>query len=109
MDARFKEREERIKTPAYVAKMNDDFRKELLDYEGPDAVERCKKYTDALTKIGGNQDKLVSECRWVARVLRQRAGIIVARDPRMAAIAAEIRTQTQKVLKNPSAHESARQ
>jgi hypothetical protein len=109
MEARFKEREERIKTPEHVVQMNADFRKNILDYEGPDAVERCKKYTDALTKIGGNQDKLVSECRWVARVLRQRAGLLVAQDPRLAAIAAEIRNRTGAVLVNPSRHESARQ
>jgi hypothetical protein len=109
MEARFKEREERIKTPEYVARLNADFRKDVLDYTEPDALERCKKYGEALTKIGGNQDKLVSECRWVARVLRQRAGILVAQDPRMAAIAAEIRARTGEVLRNPSRHESARQ
>jgi len=109
MEARFKEREERIKTPEYVVQMNADFRKTVLDYDGADALERCKKYSEALVKIGGNQDKLVSECRWVARVLRQRAAIMVAQDPRMAAIAAEIRTRTGEVLRNPSRHESARQ
>jgi hypothetical protein len=109
MEARFKEREDRVKTPEFVTQMNADFRKNVLDYEGPDALERCKKYADALVKIGGNQDKLVSECRWVARVLRQRAGILVAQDPRMAAIAAEIRARTGEVLLNPSRHESARQ
>jgi hypothetical protein len=109
MEARFKEREERVKTPEHVAQMNAAFRKEVMDYEGPDALERCKKYSEALVKIGGNQDKLVSECRWVARVLRQRAGIMVAQDPRLAAIAAEIRTRTVEVLRNPSRHESARQ
>lgn len=109
MDARFKEREERIKTPAHVAQMNEDFRKNIRDRDGSEAVERCKKYTDALVRIGGNQDKLVSECRWVARTLRQRAGLMVAIDPRMASIASEVRTRTQEVLRNPSNHERARQ
>ena len=81
LDARFAEREERIQSPAQVARMNDDFRKNVLDYEGTDALERCKKYTDALVRIGGNQDKLVSECRWVVRTLRQRAGMVRTSHP----------------------------
>ena len=108
LDARFAEREERIQSPAKVAKMNDDFRKNVLDYEGADALEQCKKYTAALVRIGGNQDKLVAECRWVVRTLRQRAGLMVALDPRFAATAAEIRTRTQEVLRNPANHEKAR-
>jgi hypothetical protein len=109
MDARFAEREERIKTPAHVAKMNEDFRKEVLDDDGPDALERCKKYAEALVRIGGHQDKLVSECRWVARTLRQRAGLLMAMDPRLDAVATEIRTRAQETLRNPSWHERARQ
>lgn len=105
IELRFAEREERIGSVALVAKMNDDFRKNVLDAEGPDAVAKCKKYTDELVRIGGNQDKLVSECRWVVRTLRQRAGLMVALDPRLAAIAAELRTRTQAVLRNPSNHE----
>jgi hypothetical protein len=109
MDARFAEREERIKTPAFVAQMNEDFRKNVLDAEGPEALERCKKYAEDLVRIGGNQDKLVSECRWVARTLRQRAGLLVAVDPRLDAVAGEVRARAQEVLRNPSMHERARQ
>ena len=109
IDARFAEREERIQSPALVAKMNEDFRKNVLDFEGADALDRCKKYGDALTRIGGNQDKLVSECRWVVRTLRQQAALLLAQEPRLAPVAAEIRTRTQAALKNPSQHERARQ
>lgn len=108
LDARYAEREDRIQSVAKVAKMNDDFRKNVLDYEGADALERCKKYTAALVRIGGNQDKLVAECRWVVRTLRQRAGLLVAFDPRLAAVAAEIRARTQEALRNPANHEKAR-
>jgi len=109
MDARFAEREERIKTPAYVEGMNTDFRKQVLDYDGADALDRCRKYADELVRIGGNQDKLVSECRWVTRTLRQRAGLLMAMDPRMDAVAQEVRARAQEVLRNPSLHERARQ
>ena len=109
MDARFAEREERIKTPAHVEAMNADFRKNVLDYDGAEALDRCKKYADDLVRIGGNQDKLVSECRWVARTLRQRAGLLMAVDPKMDAVAQEIRARAQEVLRNPSMHERARQ
>ena len=87
---------------------NDDFRENVLAYEGADALEQCQKYTAALVRIGGNQDKLVAECRWVVRTLRQRAGLMVALDPRFATTAAEIRARTQEVLRNPANHEKAR-
>ncbi len=109
MEARFEERAERIKDPAYVAALNDDFRKDALAAEGADGQAKAKAYGDALTRVGGHQDKLVSECRWVARTLRQRAALLLAVDPRLAPVAVEVRTRTQAVLKNPSHHERARQ
>jgi hypothetical protein len=107
MDAHLAERQGKIKTPADVAAMNEEFRKNVLDYEGPDAMDRCRKYTLALVDIGGNQDELVSECRGVVKSLRQRAGILTALDPRMAATAGVIRARTQEVLRNPAWHEGA--
>ena len=50
---------DKIKTPEHVARMNEDFRKEVLDYDGPDALKRCQAYAQALVEIGGNQDELV--------------------------------------------------
>lgn len=98
----------KIQTPAHVAKMNEEFRKNVLGYDGPDAVQRCRDYTQALVVIGDNQDELSGECRWVVKTLRQRAGMLLALDPRVAPIAAEIRTRTQEVLRNPASHEGAR-
>jgi hypothetical protein len=108
IDARVAAKREEIKTPEYVAQMNADFRKNVLDYEGADALDRCKKYTKALVEIGGNQDELAGEGRWVVKSLRQVAGIRMALDPRVAPIAAEIRAKTQEALRNPANHESAR-
>ena len=108
IDERLEVRRERIKSPEFVAGLNDDFRKTLVDYDGPDALERLEKYTDALTQIGGSQDELVGECRWIARTLRQRAALMMAVDPRCAEIAREIRTRTQKVLLKPASYEAAR-
>src|SRR6185436_6205197 len=50
-DRRYKSREEKIRTPEYVAKMNDDFRKDVMTYEGPDALTKCKAYTQALVEV----------------------------------------------------------
>jgi hypothetical protein len=107
-ERRYKAREEKIKTPEVVAKMNDDFRKELLDAEGPAALEKCKSYSAALVEIGDNQDELAGELRWVVRAFRQKAGLLVAADPRMGPIAAEIRAKTHEILRNPASHEGAR-
>jgi hypothetical protein len=105
MEERAAQRREKIKTPDDVARMNAEFRKNVLDYEGADALERCKAYTRALVEIGANQDDLVAECRAIVKVLRQRAGLLMALDPRMAAVAAEIRQRTHDVLRNPAWHE----
>jgi len=51
---------------------------------------------------------MVGECRWVVKALRQQAGILMARDPRMAAVATEIRARTQKMLRGGAAYEGAR-
>ena len=98
----------KIQTPEYVSKMNEEFRKNVLDYDGPDAMKRCRQYTEALVVIGDNQDELSGECRWVVKTLRQRAGILLAMDPRVAPIASEIRVRTQEALRNPANHEGAR-
>jgi hypothetical protein len=108
IDRRVAARVNKIKTPAYVAQMNEEFRKNVLDYDGPDALERCQQYTRALVEIGDNQDELSGECRWAVKTLRQRAGIGMALDPRVTPIAAEIRVRTQEALRNPASHESAR-
>jgi hypothetical protein len=108
IDERLAQRREKIKTPQYVAEMNQDFRQNLLNYNGPDVLERLKQYTDELTQIGANQDELVGECRWIVRVLRQRAGIMMATDPQCAAVAEEIRSRTREVLAKPARYEAAR-
>ena len=108
IDVRVAARVDKIKTPEHVAKMNEEFRKNVLGYDGPDAVKRCKDYTQALVVIGDNQDELSGECRWVVKTLRQRAGILMALEPRAAPIASEIRTRTQEALRNPANHEGAR-
>jgi hypothetical protein len=108
IDSHVAARAAKIQTPEYVARMNEGFRKNVLDYDGPDAVKRCKDYTRALVEIGDNQDELSGECRWVVKSLRQRAGILMALDPRVAPVATEIRTRTQEALRNPANHEGAR-
>jgi hypothetical protein len=41
-------------------------------------------------------------------MIRQRAGLLMAVDPRVAEIAKEIRRRSQIVLRNPANHEGAR-
>jgi hypothetical protein len=108
IDNRVAARAAKIKTPEHVARMNEDFRKKVLDDDSPDALKGCQQYARALVEIGDNQDELSGECRWVVKSLRQRAGILMALDPRAAPIAAEIRARTQEALRNPANHEGAR-
>jgi len=108
IEARFKEKQDVIKTPAYVAQMNDGFRRTLLHADGPDTMRKLKQYTQALTRIGGNQDELVGQCRWTVKTLRQRAGLAIATDPRCAPIAEQIRAKCQTVMLKPASYEAAR-
>jgi hypothetical protein len=107
IDRRVADRADKIKTPDHVAAMNEDFRKNVRNDDGPEALAKCKKYAAALVEIGGNQDELVGECRWVVKALRQKAGLLLAQEPRAAAVATEIRTRTQEALRNPASHEGA--
>ena len=108
IDTRVAARRKMIETPGYVARMNEQFRKQVLGYEGPDALDKCKEYTEALVHVGSNQDELVGECRWVVKAIRQRGGILVATDPQFGPIARHIRSMTEKVLRKPAGHEGAR-
>ncbi len=107
IDARYEARKEKIRTLAYVAQLNTDFRKDVLNDDSPEALAKCKKYGKDLVEVGDNQDELSAECRWVVKSLRQRAGLIPASDPKAATLAAEIRKRTQDAMRNPAAHEGS--
>ncbi len=108
IDARLAARKTEIQTPAEAARMVEEFKKTVLDYDGDDALAKCRRFTEAWVVIGGNQDELAGECRWAAKMLRQKAGLLIATDPRMAEIGRELRRRSQIVLRNPAIHEGAR-
>jgi hypothetical protein len=97
-----------IKDTQYVVDLVEDFRRRLLDYESDDAVEQCARITHPIVDVGYNQDELVGECRNAVKVLRQRAGLAIATNPKAAPIAGEIRDRTQKVLRNAASYEAPR-
>ena len=108
MEDDFDQRKEKIRTPQYVIDLTQEFRASVMDYEGPDALARCKKITEAIVVVGGNQDELVGECRRDVKVLRQRAALAAATNPKAAPLANEIRRRTQEVLRNASSYEAPR-
>ena len=108
IDARAAARKDKIKTPDQAAEMVEAFRRTVLDNHGEDALAKCKRFTGEWVEIGGNQDELAGECRWAVKVLRQRAGLLMACDPRMTGTVTEIRRRSQIVLRNPAGHEGAR-
>ena len=97
-----------IATPEYATKLVEEFRATLLDYEGDDALAKCQKLTAGFTQIGGHQDHLVGECRVAVKMLRQKAALAMAVDPRTAVVAKEIRRRTQAMLRNPTSYEAPR-
>jgi hypothetical protein len=107
IDLKVAARKDKIKTPEQAADMVAEFRKTVLDDESDEAPANCKKFTGGWVEIGGNQDELVGECRWAVKMLRQRAGLLMAAAPRLAEVAKEIRRRSQLVLRNPANHEGA--
>ena len=77
IDAKFAARKTAIKTPDDAAKMVEEFQQTVLDYEGADALAKCKRFTDGWVEIGGNQDELAGECRWAVKMIRQQAGLMM--------------------------------
>jgi hypothetical protein len=108
IDESIARRKDHLKTPEYATQLVDDFRANLVDYEGTNALSRCKHTTAALVDIGGNQDELVGECRMTIKRLRQQAALLMAADPRLALVAREVRRRTQQMLRNPTSYEAPR-
>ena len=108
IDEAVERRRDKIQAPEYAAKLVEEFRTTLVDYEGDDALDKCKKITAGFVTIGGAQDDLVGECRLAVKILRQKAAIAMAVDPRTADVAREIRARTQAMLRNPTSYEAPR-
>ena len=97
---------EGIRSVEVASGLVDQFRESLVGYEGEDAEQKCKQFTKQWVGIGGNQDQLVAECRSAVKVLRQRAAMVMAKDPQMAKIAGEVRNRTRDILRNPVNYEA---
>jgi len=107
IEVHFGRRQAAIKTPEHVADLTDRFRRDLLDDGGPDTYEKCRAITSQIVRVGDNQDELVAECRRVVKILRQQAGLAVAKNPETAPVAREIRSRAQKVLRRQLGHEGS--
>jgi len=108
LDQFFEAGRERIHTPAFAGQNADMFRDKLLTYTGPDAYQQCGAQMGVFTSIGGAQDGLVASCRMIVKTLRQRSGLAMTENPDLKAIATEVRTRTQSMLRNPTPYEAPR-
>ena len=108
IDEAVEKRKDKIQAPERAAQLVDEFRKTVLNDNSDGALDNCKKITVGFVGIGGAQDELVGECRAAVKVLRQRAALSMAVDPRTAAVAREIRSRTQAMLRNPTSYEAPR-
>jgi hypothetical protein len=64
-----------------------------------------EKLVGNIRGVGGRQDDLVARCRMEVKILRQHAAMTMARDPKLAPIAKEIRERTHKILRGKYGHE----
>jgi hypothetical protein len=108
LDQMFEQKRTGIRTPAFARQCAEDFRQKLLTSTEKDAYRRCEAEMAAFTSIGGAQDGLVASCRMIVKTLRQRAGLALAMNPELKDVAAEVRTRTQAMLRNPTPYEAPR-
>ena len=101
-------RQAKIQAPERARQLVEEFRTTLVGYDGDDAADKCKKIAAGFVEIGGAQDDLVGECRAAVKVLRQKAALAMAVDPRTTAVARELRTRTQAILRQPASYEAPR-
>jgi hypothetical protein len=106
IDVRVAQRRDLIKTPQYAEQLAEQFRQTVLDKDDADAPARCQKITAAWVEMGGNQDHLAGECRWAVKFLRQRAGLLMAEDPRLSDICHEVMSRAQAAMAEPAGHEA---
>jgi hypothetical protein len=92
----------KLQTPEDLVRLNEEFRKDVLDNDGSDALQRCRDYTQDMTEYASACDRVAAECRLLVRRLRLRAGIAMALDPRVAPVASEIPIRTQEALRSPA-------
>jgi ABC-type transporter Mla subunit MlaD len=107
IDQRYHAAHGTIKTPDETQHLVDAFREAHLTDQTPQAGDACAEFATALVAIGGAQDNLVGDCRQAVKVVRQRAGIDMALDGRMAEVAKEVRRRCHEVLRTPVSHEMA--
>jgi hypothetical protein len=108
LDELFAEKRSAIHTPAYAQEQAQAFRDKLLNYEAPDAAKRCAEQMGVFTSIGGAQDGLVASCRMIVKTVRQRAVVALATNPELNGAVNEVRTRTQRMLRNPTPYEAPR-
>lgn len=108
LDLMFEQNREKFRSPAFAQQTADSFRANVLTYAEKDAYEKCAAQMSIFTSIGGAQDDSVASCRMIVKTLRQRAGIAMAVDPELKAIATEIRQRTQVILRKATAYEAPR-
>ncbi len=101
---------EKITTRELANHLREGFVETLIDYDGKDWRKKMEaEYTDPMFKIGCEQDILVGACRGVVKMIRQKAGIETAIDPRVAQVATEIRSRCHNILRGAAAYEAAGQ
>ncbi|HOE12550.1 MAG TPA: hypothetical protein PLQ35_16725 [bacterium] len=108
VEGNYERRKARIGTPEYAEDLVRRFRTEVRDYEGDDALAKCKEITNAIVQVGDNQDELVGESRMAVKLLRQKIGLMAVLHPEIGDLAAEIRNRTQAILRNPASYEAPR-
>jgi hypothetical protein len=92
----------KVTSPEGVGKWITDFYPDLVADVPASSGERL---VGNIRGVGGRQDDLVARCRMEVKILRQHAALEMARNPKVAPIAKEIRERTHKILRGKYGHE----
>jgi hypothetical protein len=91
--------------PKIVEQLAAEYRATLHSDE-PAARKKRAELHPRFPAAGGAQDGVLAACHQAAKLVRYQAGLALAADPGVTAVAVEVRRQASAVLENPMYHET---
>jgi hypothetical protein len=91
--------------PKIVEQLAAEYRA-TLDSDDPAARKKRAELHPRFPAAGGAQDNVLAKCHQAAKLVRYQAGLALAADPGLTAMAVEVRRQASAVLENPMYHET---
>ena len=100
LEQRFNREKPQMKTPQRAHQLADQVIA-LIDDRSFSKIARCRQICSRIRDIGDTQDELLGELRDIAKIVRQRAGVLhfYQGDPHVRKFLRQVRARTRQVLR----------